>query len=170
MPRIHVCSLARQEDTIAAARAGHLVSLVREDFAVARPAHIPAERDLHIGVSDINVPADGYTLAQDTHIAALLSFIRDWDRRESMVMHCFAGISRSTAAAFIAMCALRPEADERSLAGLLRERSPTASPNMRLVSLADTALARRGRMLAAIEQLGPARDCAEGLPFHIEMR
>ena len=57
-----------------------------------------------------------------------------------MVIHCFAGVSRSTAAAFIAACALAPKRDEFDVARALRAASPTATPNARLVALADRAL------------------------------
>ena len=60
-----------------------------------------------------------------------------------MLIHCFAGVSRSTAAAFIAACALAPNRDEATIARALRAASPTATPNARLVALADAALGRR---------------------------
>ena len=57
-----------------------------------------------------------------------------------MLIHCWAGISRSTAAAYVALCALNPHADERTLANRLRSASPQASPNPRIVALADAEL------------------------------
>jgi predicted protein tyrosine phosphatase len=64
-----------------------------------------------------------------------------------MVVHCFAGISRSTAAAFISLCAINPDVPEELIAQRLREASLTASPNRLMVRLADEALARRGQMI-----------------------
>jgi predicted protein tyrosine phosphatase len=51
----------------------------------------------------------------------------------------------------------------------LRQRSPTATPNARLVALADAALKREGRMIAAIEKIGRGEDCFEGTPFFFEV-
>ncbi len=86
-----------------------------------------------------------------------------------MLIHCFAGVSRSTAAAFIAACALAPKRDEIDIAHALRAASPTATPNARLVALADHALGRSGRMNEAIAAIGRGRDCFEGEPFALEL-
>ena len=61
-----------------------------------------------------------------------------------MVVHCWAGISRSTAAAFISLCAINPDAPEELIAARLREASPTAYPNRLMVRLADAALGPPG--------------------------
>ena len=86
-----------------------------------------------------------------------------------MLIHCFAGVSRSTAAAYIAACALKPKRDEFAIARALRAASPTASPNTRLVALADDKLGRRGRMSEAIAEIGRGRECFEGEPFTLEL-
>jgi predicted protein tyrosine phosphatase len=87
-----------------------------------------------------------------------------------MVIHCFAGVSRSTAAAFIAVCALEPEVAETEFAQKIRAVSPTATPNTRLVALADERLRRGGRMVAAIRAIGRGEDCFEGTPFRLDLR
>jgi predicted protein tyrosine phosphatase len=104
-----------------------------------------------------------------THLQDLLGFVHAWDRAEPMVIHCFAGVSRSTAAAFIAACALAPARDEFAIARAMRAASPTASPNPRLVALGDDALGRRGRMNEAIVNIGRGEECFEGTPFTLEL-
>jgi predicted protein tyrosine phosphatase len=84
-------------------------------------------------------------------------------------VHCYAGVSRSTAAALITTCALDPTRDEQAVADLIRARSPTATPNLRLVAVADALLKRQGRMVAAAERIGRGADCYEGVPFRIEI-
>ena len=121
-------------------------------------------------MSDIVAPMPGQVLPEATHLEALLVFFRAWDRAEPMVIHCWAGVSRSTAAAYIAACALRPERDEFAIARALRAASATATPNARLVALADEALRRGGRMNAAIAQIGRGEACLEGAPFALELR
>ena len=80
-----------------------------------------------------------------------------------MVVHCYAGISRSTASAFAAACLLNPHRDEGSIARQIRAASPIASPNRLIVSLADKALGRDGRMLRALQVPSPvARAFGEG--------
>jgi predicted protein tyrosine phosphatase len=86
-----------------------------------------------------------------------------------MVVHCFAGISRSSAAAFTAACALNPERDETQIARAIRSASPTAQPNARIVSIADRLLKREGRMIRAVESIGPGEPATEGHPFRIDL-
>ena len=76
----------------------------------------------------------------------LIRFFEEWDRKEPMVVHCYAGISRSTAGAYIAACALNPRRDELAIARALRLASATATPNSRLVALADRVLGRDYRL------------------------
>jgi predicted protein tyrosine phosphatase len=165
MPSLHVCPLSRIEETIARTGARSLVTLMNPDFAIARPAAIAPERHHHVAIADITAPLDGYVMPEAVHVDEFLAFVRGWDRREPMLIHCFAGISRSTAAAYIAACALYPHRSEEQIARALRLASPTATPNALLVRHADALLAREGRMIAAIEAIGRGAECAEGEPF-----
>ena len=72
-------------------------------------------------------------------------------------------------AAFIAACALAPKRDEFTIARRLRAASPTATPNARLVALADAALGRNGRMNEAVAAIGRGEECFEGTPFTLEL-
>ena len=108
-------------------------------------------------------------LPVEMHVHALLDFVRMWDRAQPLLIHCYAGVSRSTAAAYAAACALTATRDEPKLAGQLRQLSPTATPNARIVALADDLLGRGGRMIAAIERIGRGAECFEGVPFRWEI-
>ena len=123
----------------------------------------------YLAVSDIVEPTPGQVLPDAAHLDQLLGFVHAWDRTAPMLIHCFAGVSRSTAAAYIAACALKPKRDEFAIARALRAASPTASPNTRLVALADDKLGRRGRMSEAIAEIGRGRECFEGEPFTLEL-
>jgi predicted protein tyrosine phosphatase len=166
---IHVCSLARLYDTIDETGARHIVTLLRLTDRVERPAHIDAENHLVLSVDDICLPVDGYTCPAAEHVARLIEFVGTWDRTAPMVVHCFAGISRSTAGAFVAACALNPRRDERDIAQAIRRASRTAQPNARIVSIADRILRRDGRMVRAIDELGPGDIAMEGHPFRLEI-
>jgi hypothetical protein len=76
-------------------------------------------------------------------------------RTGPILIHCLAGVSRSTAAALIAL-ALVADGREAEAARRLREAAPHASPNRRIVMLADRLLGRRGRLVLARETMGPA--------------
>lgn len=162
---IHVCSLARVPETVAASGARHLLSLLAEGTAMTRPAVIAPERHLLLNLHDIAEAQDGMTLPGESHVRSLLDFARDWDRAAPLVVHCYAGISRSTASAYIIAAALAPERDEFELADTLRRRSPSATPNPRLIALADALLERNGRMVEAVRSIGRGADAYEGMPF-----
>jgi predicted protein tyrosine phosphatase len=169
MPTLHVCPLSRLHDTVLRTGASHVVTLINQGTLVERPASIAPERHLFIGMSDIVEPLDGHILPGNTHVTTLLDFARLWPRESPLIFHCYAGISRSTAAAYITACALAPERDEAEIALALREVSPSATPNARLVALADEVLGREGRMVAAVERIGRGCDAFEGEPFTLRI-
>lgn len=170
MSRIVVCPLAHVEATLATSGAAQVVSLLALRYRVPDLATIAPERKLHLSLSDIVVATNDYVLPAAAHIDALLGFVRAWDRRAPLLIHCYAGVSRSTAAAFIALCALAPDVAEADHAQALRRVSPTATPNPRLVALADEALGRDGRMIAAIAAIGRGANCFEGNVFELDVQ
>jgi predicted protein tyrosine phosphatase len=103
------------------------------------------------------------------HVESLLAFARAWDRSAPLLIHCFAGISRSTAAAYTVAAALAPQRDELELAETLRRLSPSATPNIRIVTIADRLLGRNGRMVRAIESIGRGEEAMEGVPFRLKI-
>ena len=86
-----------------------------------------------------------------------------------MLIHCWAGISRSTATAFAALCILRPDEDEMSLALDLRAASASATPNRLITTKMDKVLGREGRMLRAVESIGRGADAFEGSAFTLKI-
>ncbi|MGL4636066.1 MAG: tyrosine phosphatase family protein [Beijerinckiaceae bacterium] len=169
MPFIQVCSLAKLGRITADINASHVLTLINERTAVERPASILPDNHLYIGVSDIIEPLDGHIIPGEAHVQKLLHFVQRWDRAQPMIIHCYAGVSRSTAGALITACALNPDRSEHEVASLIRQRSPTATPNLRLVAVADHMLNRNGALLKAAEQIGRGEDCFEGTPFRLEI-
>jgi predicted protein tyrosine phosphatase len=168
MSRLYVCPISRVERVVMETGADSLVSLLNPPLTPLRPAGIAPERHLILELSDIVTPCDGHILAGAAHIEALLAFLRAWDRARPVVVHCYAGVSRSPAAAFIAACALtvRPEIE---LAQSLRRLSASATPNRHLIALADSIMSREGRMIAAIESIGRGAFCFEGETFFMDL-
>ena len=166
---LHVCSLARLHQTVTDTGAEHVVTLLRDVHLVTRPECIVEANHLILGMDDIAEPMDGYVHPADEHVEELLRFVRGWPRAKPMVVHCYAGISRSTAVAFITACALNPARSERAIADALRTLSPTACPNVRLVSIADSALGRQGRMIDAVRAIGSGLPAYEAAPFRLDL-
>ena len=167
MPTLHVCSLAKLDETVEKTGARQIVTLLSDGTPMKRPQSVAAERHLQLITSDITAPMDGHILPGTHHIEELIGFVKRWDRVDPLVIHCWAGISRSTAAAFITASVLNPDLDETLLAARLRAASPSATPNPRLIALADQLLDRQGRMISAIDAIGRGEDAFEGAPFEL---
>jgi predicted protein tyrosine phosphatase len=166
---IHVCSLSRLQQTVEDTGARHVVSLIGDEARLQRPACVAPEHHLWLCLHDISAPLEGCIMPGEQHVATLLDFVRGWDRKAPLVVHCYMGISRSTASAFASVCALNPYRDETGIAQALRRASPTATPNIRIVSLADKLLGRQGRMIAAIENIGRGVMTTEAEPFQLDL-
>lgn len=124
------------------------------------------ERHLRLTFHDILGELDGFQAPMREHVEKIVDFVDGWDQSGKLLIHCFAGISRSTASAFTAMCMLNPQEDESSLAQELRSHSPVASPNSRMVMFADEILGRKGRMVEAVEMIGRGTEAFEGTIFN----
>lgn len=169
LPQIYVCPLAQIRRTVQESGARTLLTLINKGTPVPRPAEIAPERHRYVAISDIVEAQDGHILPGDAHVEEVIAVARDWDQTEPLLIHCWAGVSRSTAAAYIATCALSEARCEFELARTLRERSPTATPNALMIRVADRLLKRQGRMIEAVAGIGRGEDCFEGVPFALDL-
>ena len=167
---ITVCGVGKLEETARLLRATHVVTLIRDHGPVPTPEGIAPANHLRIDVNDIIEPGDGLIHPQDMHVEEVLAFARNWQHRSPMIIHCYAGISRSTASAFASLCALNPDVPEALIARRLRRASPTATPNRLIVSIADDLLGRQGRMVDAITAIGVGEPANEAVPFNLASR
>jgi predicted protein tyrosine phosphatase len=154
-------------ETVARASASHLLTCLQDDILVETPPLIVPANHIRLRIHDIAEPLHGYVAPNEDHITELIDFALDWGGRGPIVIHCWAGISRSTAAAYTSLCAINPDAPEELIARRLRAASPTAFPNRLMIRLADAALGRKGRMVRAIEAIGRGVIAAEAAPFSL---
>ena len=147
----------------------HVVTMLAPDTPHDAPRGIATERHLRLYFHDIVQHMDGHVPPRAADAERLIAFLKGWDREKPMLIHCWAGISRSTAAAYTALCLFRPQADEEELAWELRDASPSATPNRLIVSFTDHILGRDGRMVKAIEKIGRGADAYEGTPFRLKL-
>ncbi len=166
---IHVCALRHVPDVVKQIGARHLVSAINDEFLPATPAEISCERHLKLDMHDITKAQPGSALPGTKHVVELLDFVLSWDKQAPMLVPCFSGLSRSTAAAFISLCALNPRTPEEIIARALRQSSDTAVPNRLFVARADNVLRREGRMVAALNSMGQNRVAYECIPFGVEV-
>jgi predicted protein tyrosine phosphatase len=106
---------------------------------------------LTLRFDDIIDPAPGMMLPEPEHVQALLRFgeglaSEDGDPLRHLLIHCHAGISRSTASMVTLLAEARPNADEDAIFAHVREIRPQAWPNSRMIEMADDQLGRSGRL------------------------
>jgi len=165
-----VTPLSRLPAVIVERSPSHLITLLSPEELIETPDGLPPERHLRIGVNDIEDPAPGMIAPDARLVERVFEFARAWTDETPMVVHCWAGISRSTATAFAIACARNPHADELAIALAMRRASASALPNRRIVALADQILGRAGRMVDAVEAMGGADLVLEGSPFELPAR
>jgi predicted protein tyrosine phosphatase len=149
------------DDAVRRHKPSHLLTLMVDPYVETPPAIRP-ERHLRVGIHDVAEPALGAIAPDSSHIADIVGFARDWDRTAPFLVHCWAGISRSTAAAYILLCDLHGPGHENVIAKALRYHAPHAQPNRLMVRHADALLKRGGRMIDAVDAIGSGRLVSEG--------
>jgi predicted protein tyrosine phosphatase len=152
-PRIWVCGVQDMPEVVNRLRPVRVVSLLPETLQPVTPPAVAPSDHLRIVVDDIDEPAEGLVLPNETHVRQLVAFVRETPPETSIVIHCLAGVSRSTAAALVTLALDRP-GRETEAASLLRAAAPFADPNRRLIEVADQVLARDGALVKALESMG----------------
>jgi predicted protein tyrosine phosphatase len=165
---IVVCALRDLSAQIAKTNPARLITLTSPGHEPpAAPTDIPR---LTLTFNDISEPREGLTPPSAAMIDQLLAFGSAWIEPGPLLIHCWMGISRSPAAAIILAAALHPERAESDLAGRFRALSPSATPNLLMVSLADEALNRGGRLKDAVAAIGRGQEAGVGEPVHFRVR
>lgn len=149
-----VSSLAGAAGAFRDHRPARVISLLSEDEAAPDFAGLDAGHRLLLYVDRESC---GATISRAARARAreIVDFVRAWDGKGDILIHCNRGISRSTAAAFIVMCMLEPATGEQALMRRLRAVAPHADPCPMLITYADEILGRDGRMTDAVDDLGP---------------
>jgi predicted protein tyrosine phosphatase len=169
MTRIVVCPLNAVAETARLHQPSHVVTLLGPTAPPVAVEGIGPDKHLRLCFNDISVAIDGLIMPGMDHAEGLLGFMGTWERERPILIHCWAGISRSTAAAYVALCMNLPDVDERTLALRLRRASPTATPNKLIVAMADDILGRGGRMVDAVDVIGRGREAGSGQVFQLEL-
>ena len=164
---LFVCALADVEAEVRRLHPDGVVSLLGP--GQSPPTLPPGTARLILRFHDIAQPAEGYIAPDSGIVNQLLAFDADLGEGARVLAHCWMGISRSPAAAYILACARYGPGAEDQLAQALRQAAPSATPNPLLVRLADAHLARGGRMRAAIAAIGRGCDADVGESFELAL-
>lgn len=164
---LHVCPLSGLPQVAPRLGSFHLLTLLSPDHAGERLGDLACDRHLQLSFHDI-VEAKPHLVAPDNEIMqAIVDFGRGADDHR-MLIHCWAGISRSSAAAYVIACDRNP-GFESEIADELRRRAPSVTPNRLMVELADDLLERNGRMVAATARIGRGMDAFEGETYRLPL-
>jgi predicted protein tyrosine phosphatase len=173
MPMILVTPLSAVEASIRHYKPSHLVSLLSPDHMIQTPYGVLPERHLRLALDDVADRWMSECAPCADHVESLIAFGRGWTAEAPMLVHCWAGVSRSMAAAFVLLCDRHGPGHETDIARALRWRAPHAYPNPLIVRFADEMLHRNGRMTAAAEAIGRGTIVVEGerveLPLALDM-
>jgi len=151
---LYVSSLADMPDGVARLKPSHLISLLAPHELPPTPHGVAREQHLKVAMNDICEPMDGQIHPDDGHIEEILSFAAGWQRDTPLLVHCYAGVSRSMATALILLC-LESQGREKEAVSLLATRAPHARPNRLMVAIADRLLGCGGRLRAAVAAMPP---------------
>ncbi len=151
--RIYVSSLEKSDGIVKKYEPSKVVSVLGPGTPFPAFNDYGQERHLKIELDDIRKPVAGHVPPSKIHIQTLIGFLEKWDPQTPLLAHCWAGISRSSATAFIAACMHNKNHDEQDIADMIADNSPTAFPNTLMVSLADDILGREGRMAKAAQKI-----------------
>ena len=167
MPAIYVCPKSQVPDAARQLRPSHLITLLDPADEMPTPDEVPGHRHLKLGMHDISTARPDFIAPDEMHVRELIAFAKQWDRSQPMLIHCWAGISRSTASAFTIACMLNEPGREHDIAKLLRARAAHAQPNLRIIAIADALLGRDGNMVDAVDAMGPGSVVFEGVLFSL---
>jgi predicted protein tyrosine phosphatase len=162
-PALVIGPTHRAVDLIAVHKPSHVVACFSPGQEPPADPGAAVDR-LELCFHDLAEVRDGFVAPGTDLVGTLLDFARTWTGTRPLLIHCWAGVSRSSAAAYIVACDRNPGC-ERAIAAELRQRAPFATPNPLMVRLADGMLTRRGRMIAAIAAIGRGAEATWGEPF-----
>jgi predicted protein tyrosine phosphatase len=151
-PRLlhHICGI--DELYAAPLAAARRVISILEPAAPLPPELRKVRADLlTLRFDDVIAPGGAYRPPARADIERLLAFDRDHDALDTLVIHCTAGISRSTAAFAILLAQRRP-ATEADVFAELRAVRPQAWPNSLMIALADDVLGADGRLVSELRE------------------
>ncbi|MDP9025921.1 MAG: dual specificity protein phosphatase family protein [Candidatus Eremiobacteraeota bacterium] len=143
----NVCAF-KDVDSEAVRRADAIVSI--GDPGEAMPAAIVRSRKRRLRLSFYDLDHEARESPQVDHVRELINFVKTVKADDRLLVHCYAGISRSTASLAIIFTVLYPELDHDVIFEAVHAIRPEAWPNKRMIAFADDILNCGGRFTSAL--------------------
>lgn len=155
--RLTICGLT-ELGAFQDAAVTHVLSILDPGYPepIDFDAYGPHER-LTLRFDDVIEAGPGVQPPEEHHVEALLAFGRglaaeEGDPLSHLLVHCHAGISRSSASMATLLAEARPAMDEDAVFARIREIRPQAWPNSMMIRFADALLGREGRFFEALRR------------------
>lgn len=150
--RLILTGLAGLDHALKRTQPQRLISILDPDDMIETPAGIDPEFHLRLEYHDCAAPLEGFVQPQAEHVRALIHFGECWDEQFPLLVHCAAGVSRSSAAVLILLALKNPQ-KEAAAARLLVRRAFHIKPNVLMIELADKLMGCNGRLVAALNSM-----------------
>lgn len=157
--RLAICGVHDLPDVLARFSPSHVISITDpDDEPLDFPEQITVLRltffDLHTMtgmVAKTLTARDRGDYPCVDHAEAILDFGRQLPAGARVLVHCHAGVSRSTAAGFLLMAARMPGQEDVAF-NLIKRIRPVAQPNRLLVRHGDRLLGAEKRMIRCVDR------------------
>jgi predicted protein tyrosine phosphatase len=151
--RITVCGIEELSGHCEAG-ATHVLSILDPDAPLPEAFGTFGEHEkLELRFDDIIEPTAGKILPGPAEVSQILAFGRDLMAEPKpaahLLVHCHAGISRSTAAMALLLAQAMPDTPADAILGLVHGIREKAWPNLRLIEIGDAMLGRHGTLIVA---------------------
>jgi predicted protein tyrosine phosphatase len=152
-PRFTVCGI----DELAlhqVAGVTHVLSILDPDWPAPEALAVyEASRRLQLRFHDIIDPRPGWVAPERADVEWLLAFGGEPGQAAHLLVHCHAGVSRSTAAAALILAERHPENSATATLDTVLRLRPKAWPNLRMLEFGDELLGRGGEIVDAAARL-----------------
>lgn len=139
-----VCSKNQVRQRVKAVNATHLITMLDPGDKIWRPSRIPRENHLWLAFKDEEDPTSRFAPTEE-HCKIILEFGANLPSDSVTVVHCFAGMCRSTSSAF-ALFVQKHGLDSIWIGRQwLQEDRPQAMPNMLMAKHFDKLLNANGK-------------------------
>lgn len=145
MFEIKVCELAYADYHRTDWQATHMVSLL--DEKMRGKVDLRDDR-LVLHFSDVNAPNASRTPPMKVHVEQVLAFTKNLTDADKLIVHCHAGVSRSTAMMIAILCQ-HGDTPEQAIARVQAVR-PQLWPNTLVTLYADEVLGMGGALMQAV--------------------
>jgi predicted protein tyrosine phosphatase len=149
--RVTICGISELSDHCAAG-VTHVLSILDPEWPdPAAFAEFPPHRRLALRFHDIIEPGPHRLAPARADVELLLDFGRGLAESAGrhLLVHCHAGVSRSTASAALILAQAHPDRPASEAFDHVARMRPRAWPNLRILEFGDELLGRNGEIVAA---------------------